>query len=78
MSGNEILLNLDNNEHLSNSELVSGLVELGKRDNRRLHDWNTHPVSVKCIADFKKRLPQMACRHVLQASIFLDRLRIVD
>lgn len=30
MSGNEILLNLDNNENLANTELVSGLLELGK------------------------------------------------
>ena len=38
MSGNEILLNLDNHENLSNSELVSGLLELGKRDPGNEHE----------------------------------------
>ena len=32
MNGNEIILNLDNNENLTNAELVSGLMELGRRD----------------------------------------------
>lgn len=40
MSGNEILLNLDNNENLAHSELISGLIELGKRDKDGKHDWN--------------------------------------
>jgi hypothetical protein len=30
MSGNEIILNLENVENLSNGELVSGLIELGR------------------------------------------------
>jgi len=34
MSGNEILLNLDNHDNFSSSELVAGLVELGKRDSK--------------------------------------------
>ena len=32
MSSNEILLNLDNHENFDTSELVGGLIELGKRD----------------------------------------------
>lgn len=31
-SGNEVLLNLDNYEHLTNSELLSGLINLTHRD----------------------------------------------
>jgi len=34
MSGNELLLNLDNHDNFSSSELVSGLIELGKRDSK--------------------------------------------
>jgi hypothetical protein len=34
MSGNEIILNLDNHENLANSEFVSALLELGKRDKK--------------------------------------------
>jgi hypothetical protein len=78
MTGNEILLNLENNENLINSELVSGLIELGKRDTKREHNWNLHPTSAKCLADFKKRLPGMASRHVLQASLFMQLLRVED
>ena len=40
MGGNEILLNLENYEHFSNSELVSALIELAKRDAAGEHDWN--------------------------------------
>jgi hypothetical protein len=53
MSGNEILLNLDNHENLANSELISGLIELGKRDKNHEHDWNLHPITAKCIKDLK-------------------------
>ena len=78
MSGNEILLNLDNHENLSNSELVSGLIELGRKDSKQEHDWNNHPVTDKCLVDFKKRLPSMTYKHVLQGAILLDKLQIVD
>ena len=53
MSGNEILLNLDNNENLAHSELISGLIELGKRDKKSEHDWNQHPITAKCLKDLK-------------------------
>lgn len=49
MPGNEIILNLDNVENLRNSELISGLLELGKRDKLQEHDWNIHPVTQKCL-----------------------------
>ena len=53
MGGNEILLNLDNHDNLRNGELVSGLYELSKRDKDQEFDWNTHPITVKCINDLK-------------------------
>lgn len=31
-SGNEVLINLDNCDNLRNGELISGLIELGRRD----------------------------------------------
>lgn len=40
LSGNEILLNLDNCDNLRNGELISGLIELGKRDKAHEFDWN--------------------------------------
>jgi hypothetical protein len=78
MSGNEILLNLDNNENLAHSELISGLIELGKRDKNNEHDWNQHPITVKCIQDLKSRIPVLNAKNVLQCSIVLDNLRVID
>ena len=43
MCGNEILLNLENVDHLRHGELVSALLELGKRDKKEEHDWELHP-----------------------------------
>jgi len=65
MSGNEILLNLDNNENLANSELISGLIELGKRDKDGKHDWNQHPITAKCLSDLKSRIPLMNSKNVI-------------
>ena len=78
MSGNEILLNLDNHENLANSELISGMIELGKRDKNHEHDWNRHPISAKCIKDLKQRIPTLNAKNVLQSSIVLDSLKIID
>merc|ERR1719329_633104 len=55
MCGNEVLLNLENNMHLTNSELISGLTELARRDSNHEHDWNEHPISARCIADLRSR-----------------------
>jgi len=68
MSGNEIILNLDNHENLRNGEIISGLLELGKRDKEQKFDWNQHPVTAKSIADLKKRLGLLNSRNVVQAA----------
>lgn len=78
MSGNEILLNLDNYENLRNGELVSGLCELAKRDKEQEHDWNTHPVTAKCIMNLKKRINQFNFRQIIQTALLLQKLRIID
>ena len=49
MGGNEILLNLENYENLANSELINGLLQLGKRDSKKVHNWNTHSITFLCI-----------------------------
>lgn len=56
MSGNEILLNLDNCDNLRSSELLSGLIELGYRDPNKEHDWNNHPITMKCFTEIKRRI----------------------
>ena len=78
MVGNEIILNLDNCENLRNGELISGLFELGKRDKNQEFDWNTHPVTTKCIVDLKERLPRMNFKNVIQAAMIMQSLRIID
>ena len=64
MSGNEILLNLDNYENMRNSEIVGGLYELGKRDPGNEHDWNYHPITYKCIKYFKEQAHLFNAKHI--------------
>ena len=78
MSGNEILLNLGNAEHFSNGELISALIELGKRDKKQEHDWNVHPTAQKAVGLIYKRLSNLNAKNVLQTSLLLDSLRITD
>lgn len=64
-SGNEILLNLDNCDNLRNGELISALIELGRRDKDHQFDWNTHPIVTKSLAELKQRLPRMNAKNVI-------------
>ena len=43
--GNEVLLNLENYEHFTHSELLGGLIEICNRDKEQEHDWTTHPIT---------------------------------
>ncbi len=71
LSGNEVLLNLDNCDNLRNGELVSGLIELGYRDKAQEFDWNNHAIVQKCLAQLKDRLPRMNAKNVIQTPLFL-------
>ena len=42
------------------------------------HDWNQHPITAKCLKDLKSRIPVLNAKNVLQCSIVLDNLRIID
>lgn len=70
-NGNEVLLNLDNCENLRNGELISGLIELGRRDAAKEFDWNQHPIVTKCIKDLKHRIPRMNAKNVIQTPLLL-------
>jgi ADP-dependent phosphofructokinase/glucokinase len=65
MTGNEIILNLDNVENLMNGELISGLYELSKRDKDGKFDWNTHPVTAKCVKDLKRRMGALNAMNIV-------------
>ena len=71
-SGNEILLNLDNCDNLRNGELISALIELGKRDNKKEHDWNSHPIVQKALEELRQRLPRMNAKNVIQTPLLLQ------
>ena len=78
MSGNEILLNLDNHENLRNAELVGGLTALARKDRKKEFDWNQHPITARCIKDLSERVPRMTSKNVINSVIILDRLNILD
>lgn len=77
-SGNEVLLNLDNCDNLRNGELISGLIELARRDSMNEFDWNNHAIVQKALAEVKQRLPRMNAKNVIQTPLLLQNLRIVD
>jgi hypothetical protein len=79
MSSNEILVNLNNHEHLPDSELVGGMIELTSRARTAPDvDWNEHHISAKCIADLKHRQSRMKAKHVAQIQLILVGLKVND
>lgn len=78
MSGNEILLNLENHANFSNSELLGAMLELAKRDRHFKFNWNNHPITAHALIDLKQRVKNMNAKGVLQAAIILDGLQILD
>jgi len=57
MSGNEILLNLENYASLRPTEICSALIELSKRDGSKDIDWNTHEWVIGTTQQCIKMLP---------------------
>ena len=66
MSSNEILLNLENYEHFSHSELLGSLVELSTRDQIEQFDWNEHPWTSAALKELKARQPNLGAKHLAQ------------
>ena len=56
MSGNEILINLNNLDNLGQQEMMAGLLELSKRDKKNKHDWNYNPITARCIQEYTKKV----------------------
>lgn len=65
MSGNEILLNLDNCENLRKTELISGLIELQKRDKKQEFDWNSHEITEKCLAQLNRSIGSLNVKNLM-------------
>lgn len=78
MHGNEILLNLMNHEHLANSELIAGLLELSNHDRDSEYNWHVHPVVRNCFKDLEQRMGRLTSKHVFLTAQALDRLRFCE
>ena len=76
MSGNEILINLNNVENLTQSEMMGGLLELAKRDREKKYNWNQHPITAKCIKLYVKLVQGYNAKRVIQGALMLNLLRI--
>ena len=63
--GNEVLLNLENHINFGTSELIAGLLDLIRRDRKNEHDWNTHPITSKCLRRLKKLQPNLNPKHII-------------
>lgn len=78
MTGNEILLNLENHEHFAITELLGGLHELSCRTPPKRVDWMTHPITVSAMAHLKERIGAMTAKQIAQVPIIMHRLKWTD
>ena len=76
MSGNEILLNLENIQYFRTSELINSFIELGKRKGQEKHDWEVHPYTKEALELLKTKIPQLNATHTSQICRALNRLNI--
>ena len=76
MSGNEILINLNNVENLGQQEMMAGLLELSRRDKGHKHDWNTNPITAKCIRTYVDKARGYNAKRTIQGAMMLHMLRI--
>jgi hypothetical protein len=74
MSGNEVILNLENHEHFSTSELIGGLLALSQHDRLYRFNWNNHPTTATALKDLKGRIGNMNAKNLIQTAIILDKL----
>ena len=62
MSGNEILLNMQNSQHFRNAELSNALYELSRRislpanENHKEHNWEKHEYVKICVKHLLTRI----------------------
>ena len=76
MSGNEILINLNNVDNLGQQEMMAGLLELADRDRKQVHNWNTNPITAKCIRIYCEKVKGYNAKRTVQGVLMLKFLRI--
>jgi hypothetical protein len=62
MTGNEILLNLDNHQHFAVTELLGALHELSTRQTPKRIDWMTHPIVAGAMNHLKEKVSGMTAK----------------
>ena len=82
MSGNEILLNLQNVEHLALTELLGALNQLvgipERERKRRDIKWMDNPIIQDCVWRLKANIPYMTARQLMQVPHLIDKFRWLD
>lgn len=78
MTGNEILLNLDNHKHFAITELLGALHELSTRPTPKRIDWMTHPIVAGAMAHLKDKISGMTAKQLVQVPIILHKLSWSD
>lgn len=85
MTGNEILLNMENGDYFRPTEVVGSLSALCHIDeqtsidtqNPRVEfDWEKHPYVSRVLDRLIELLPQFKKSQIVQTGIILDRLRV--
>lgn len=56
--------------------MMAGLLELSRRDNKQKHDWNTNPITSKCIQVYNKKVVGYNAKRTIQGALMLNMLRI--
>jgi hypothetical protein len=78
MTGNEILLNLDNHSNFAITELLGGLHELSTRETPKRIDWMTHPIVKGAMQHLKERISGMTAKQLAQVPIIMHKLAWTD
>lgn len=56
--------------------MMAGLLELSRRDRAKEHNWNTNPITAKCIHVYKDKLQGYNAKRTIQGALMLQMLRI--
>ena len=78
MTGNEILLNLENHNYLAITELLGALHELSKKTPPKHVDWMSHPTTASAMLHLKSKIDCMTAKQLCQVPILLHRFTWMD
>ena len=65
MSGNEILINLQNNKYMTTTERLNCMIALKKKDIQNIYPWMEHPWFFECYNRLRDGVHKMSHKHIL-------------